>query len=118
MFHKCQRLVQNIRTKSLRGSEKEQKLASNTVASLARSLQDASIEFKQNQSNYLRSSSSLLHLLLFCKFLHCFFLGMKSREDRSKQFFDVDLNDGYVPDEIDAIYEKVNKQLVLKLSFK
>ena len=43
---------------------------------------------------------------------------MKSREDRSKQFFDVDLNDGYVPDEIDAIYEKVNKQLVLILSFK
>ena len=33
---------------------------------------------------------------------------MKSREDRSKQFFDVDLDDGYVPDEIDAIYEKVS----------
>ena len=32
---------------------------------------------------------------------------MKSREERSKQFFDVDLNDGYVPDEIDEYYERV-----------
>ena len=34
---------------------------------------------------------------------------MKTREERSKQFFDVDLNDGYVPDEIDEYYERVFK---------
>lgn len=55
MFSHCQRLVQQIRSRSVHGKQMEQKLAQNIVASLARSLQEMSINFRRSQSAYLKS---------------------------------------------------------------
>ena len=62
MFHRCQRIVQAINAKSRLGSDKEQKLAANIVGSLARSIQDTSIQFKKSQSTYLRSKGFYVYL--------------------------------------------------------
>lgn len=88
MFAHCQRLVQQITTRSQHGTEKELKLAQNMVISLVRSIQDMSNSFRKSQSNYLKK--------------------MRSREERS-QFFSTDIGPGsgsFPEDEMYANYEK------------
>ena len=55
MFHRCQRTVQQINNRSRLGNAQEQKLTLNIVSSLARSIQDLSLNFKRSQSSYLQS---------------------------------------------------------------
>ncbi|XP_058846665.1 syntaxin-16-like isoform X1 [Acipenser ruthenus] len=68
MFHRCQRAVTGIQSRSRHCTEQEERLLRNVVSSLAQSLQDLSINFRHTQSNYLKR--------------------MKNREERSKHFFD------------------------------
>ncbi|XP_025115420.1 syntaxin-16-like [Pomacea canaliculata] len=91
MFSHCQRLVQQIRSRSVHGKQMEQKLAQNIVASLARSLQEMSINFRRSQSAYLKK--------------------LKSREERSQQYFGTHLgpDTGILVDGIsgdDFVYDK------------
>lgn len=60
MFMRCQRLVQQISSKSRVGSQQEQKLTGNIVSSIARTLQDLSTTFRKAQSSYLKSKSTHL----------------------------------------------------------
>ncbi|GFO02734.1 syntaxin-16 [Plakobranchus ocellatus] len=91
MFSHCQRLVQQINSQSQRGSSHEQKLSHNIVASVARTMQELSINFRKSQSVYLRK--------------------IKSREERSQQYFGTNLNsdanlfDG-ISEEPDITYDK------------
>ncbi|KAL5022061.1 hypothetical protein ScPMuIL_001216 [Solemya velum] len=71
MFSRCHRLVQQINGKCHTGTQQERQLCQNIVASLARTLQEMSTNFKKSQSAYLRK--------------------MKSREERSKEFFDTNI---------------------------
>lgn len=57
MFWRCQRLVQQISCRSRAGSRQEQRLTTNVVSSIARTVQELSLNFRQNQSTYLRSKS-------------------------------------------------------------
>ena len=59
MFTRCQITVQRISHKGNHGTEQEKRLAKNIVSSVARSLQDMSLNFRKTQSDYLRSK-------LFC----------------------------------------------------
>ncbi|OCT60262.1 syntaxin 16 S homeolog isoform X1 [Xenopus laevis] len=68
MFHRCQRSVQSLQSRSRHCTEQEERLLRNVVASLAQSLQDLSTNFRHVQSGYLKR--------------------MKNREERSKHFFD------------------------------
>ncbi|XP_022092045.1 syntaxin-16-like [Acanthaster planci] len=74
MFHRCQRAIQAIGGKSRSASSQEQKVTKNIMGSLAGRLQELSINFRKSQSNYLKR--------------------MKSREERSKHFFDTNLTPG------------------------
>ncbi|XP_071785497.1 syntaxin-16-like isoform X1 [Asterias amurensis] len=74
MFHRCQRAIQAIGGKSRYASGQEQKVTKNIMSSLAGRLQELSINFRKSQSNYLKR--------------------MKSREERSKHFFDTNLSPG------------------------
>ncbi|XP_059164464.1 LOW QUALITY PROTEIN: syntaxin-16-like [Physella acuta] len=92
MFSHCQRLVQQINNQSHRGSGHEQKLTQNIVASVARTMQEMSTNFRKSQSAYLRK--------------------IKSREERSQQYFGTHLNsdsnllgDGIGGDQ-DIVYDK------------
>jgi hypothetical protein len=65
MFSRCHHLVQQIRSHSVHGKQLEQKIATNIVASLARTLQEMSSNFRRSQSAYLKSqwtSFRWLHL--------------------------------------------------------
>ncbi|CAG2188012.1 STX16 [Mytilus edulis] len=55
MFTRCQITVQRISHKGNHGTEQEKRLAKNIVSSVARSLQDMSLNFRKTQSDYLRS---------------------------------------------------------------
>ncbi|XP_038070345.1 syntaxin-16-like [Patiria miniata] len=74
MFHRCQRAIQAIGGKSRSASGQEQKVTKNIMGSLAGRLQELSINFRKSQSSYLKR--------------------MKSREERSKHFFDTNLSPG------------------------
>ncbi|KAK3086180.1 hypothetical protein FSP39_014798 [Pinctada imbricata] len=71
MFTRCQRLVQQINNRSLRGTEQERRLSNNIVSSLVRTLQDMSTNFRKSQSAYLKK--------------------IKTREERSREFFDTSI---------------------------
>ncbi|XP_051789048.1 syntaxin-16 isoform X1 [Erpetoichthys calabaricus] len=68
MFHRCQRAVAGIQSRSRHCTEQEERVLRNVVSSLAQSLQDLSTAFRHTQSSYLKR--------------------MKNREERSKHFFD------------------------------
>ncbi|XP_005112545.1 syntaxin-16 [Aplysia californica] len=92
MFSHCQRLVQQINNQSNRGPSYEQKLSHNIVASLARTMQEMSTNFRKSQSAYLRK--------------------IKNREERSQQFFGTNLSpdSGLMADSMgmdsDVMYDK------------
>ncbi|XP_034288991.1 syntaxin-16 isoform X3 [Pantherophis guttatus] len=67
LFHRCQRAVQGLHSKTRSSTDQECRLLKNVVCSLAQSLQDLSISFRHGQSDYLKR--------------------MKNREERSKHFF-------------------------------
>ncbi|XP_062501226.1 syntaxin-16-like [Corticium candelabrum] len=54
MFHRCQKSIRGIGSRSKDGSKEEQVMARNVMSSLAASLQELSISFRKGQSNYLR----------------------------------------------------------------
>lgn len=83
---RCQRVVQRINSRCHQGSSNEQRLTKNIVSSLARSLQDLSTNFRRAQSSYLRK--------------------IKSREERSRLYFDTDLMLGDCCDEEDELYDR------------
>ncbi|XP_068768407.1 syntaxin-16 isoform X1 [Struthio camelus] len=68
LFHRCQRAVQVLQSRSRNCTEQEERVLRNVVSSLAQSLQDLSTNFRHAQSDYLKR--------------------MKNREERSKHFFD------------------------------
>ncbi|KAK2166631.1 hypothetical protein LSH36_37g10091 [Paralvinella palmiformis] len=88
MFMRSQRLVQQINNKGHLGSSQEQKLTLNIVSSLARTLQEMSTNFRKAQSSYLRK--------------------LRTREERSNQYFGTDLMpvDSQAVDDLDEIYER------------
>ncbi|XP_077191831.1 syntaxin-16 isoform X2 [Paroedura picta] len=94
LFHRCQRAVQTLHSRSRGCTEQEQRLLKNIVSSLALSLQELSTNFRHGQSDYLKR--------------------MKNREERSKHFFDTSvplMDDG----ENSTIYDRgfTDDQLVL-----
>ncbi|XP_071505443.1 syntaxin-16-like [Diadema antillarum] len=72
MFHRCQRSIQSITARAKNASKQERLVTRNIVNSLAGALQELSISFRRAQSAYLKR--------------------MKSREDRSKEFFETNIN--------------------------
>uniref|UniRef100_A0A2D4J0N7 Syntaxin-16 n=2 Tax=Micrurus TaxID=8634 RepID=A0A2D4J0N7_MICLE len=72
LFHRCQRAVQGLHSKSRSCTDQECQLLKNVVCSLAQSLQDLSSSFRHGQSDYLKR--------------------MKNREERSKHFFDTSVS--------------------------
>ncbi|XP_053250337.1 syntaxin-16 isoform X2 [Podarcis raffonei] len=94
LFHRCQRAVQTLHSKSRSCTDQERQLLKNVVSSLAQSLQDLSTSFRHGQSDYLKR--------------------MKNREERSKHFFDTSvplMDDG----EDTTLYDRgfTDDQLVL-----
>ncbi|RZB41720.1 syntaxin-16 [Asbolus verrucosus] len=73
MFNETHRLVQIIKSHSTEGPVKEQRLTINVYHSLASALQELSTMFRSTQNSYLRQ--------------------IQSREDRSKIYFDNQLED-------------------------
>ncbi|KFP20012.1 Syntaxin-16, partial [Egretta garzetta] len=89
LFHRCQRAVQVLQSRSRSCTEQEARVLRNVVSSLAQSLQDLSTNFRHAQSDYLKR--------------------MKNREERSKHFFDTSvplMDDG----EDDTLYDRVISQ--------
>ncbi|KFO84376.1 Syntaxin-16, partial [Buceros rhinoceros silvestris] len=87
LFHRCQRAVQVLQSRSRSCTEQEARVLRNVVSSLAHSLQDLSTNFRHAQSDYLKR--------------------MKNREERSKHFFDTAvplMDDG----EDDTLYDRVS----------
>uniref|UniRef100_A0A6G1RDL1 Syntaxin-16 n=1 Tax=Hypotaenidia okinawae TaxID=2861861 RepID=A0A6G1RDL1_9GRUI len=85
LFHRCQRAVQVLQSRSRSCTEQEARVLRNVVSSLAQSLQDLSTNFRHAQSDYLKR--------------------MKNREERSKHFFDTSvplMDDG----EDDTLYDR------------
>ncbi|XP_006024144.1 syntaxin-16 [Alligator sinensis] len=94
LFHRCQRAVQVLQSRSRNCTEQEERVLRNVVSSLAQSLQDLSTIFRHTQSDYLKR--------------------MKNREERSKHFFDTSvplMDDG----EDNTLYDRgfTDDQLVL-----
>ncbi|XP_070600651.1 syntaxin-16 isoform X2 [Erythrolamprus reginae] len=95
LFHRCQRAVQGLHSKSRSCTDQECRLLKNVVYSLAQSLQDLSTSFRHGQSDYLKR--------------------MKNREERSKHFFGTSvslMDDG---EEDTTLYDRgfTDDQLVL-----
>ncbi|KAG8131676.1 hypothetical protein E2320_009588 [Naja naja] len=57
LFHRCQRAVQGLHSKSRSCTDQECRLLKNVVCSLAQSLQDLSSSFRHGQSDYLKQRS-------------------------------------------------------------
>ncbi|CAH0551966.1 unnamed protein product [Brassicogethes aeneus] len=102
MFNECHRLVQIIKSHSLDGIPKEQRLTVNVYHSLASALQELSTTFRSTQSSYLRQ--------------------IQSREDRSKIYFDnqIEMDDFYNQEsqEIDSYFvnsKQMTQQQLLML---
>ncbi|XP_026508537.2 syntaxin-16 [Terrapene carolina triunguis] len=94
LFHRCQRAVQALQSRSRNCTEQEERVLRNIVSCLAQSLQDLSTNFRHAQSDYLKR--------------------MKNREERSKHFFDTSvplMDDG----EDSTLYDRgfTDDQLVL-----
>nr|XP_033818462.1 syntaxin-16 isoform X2 [Geotrypetes seraphini] len=94
LFHRCQRAVQTLQSRSRSCPEQEQRVLRNVVSSFAQTLQELSTSFRHTQSSYLKR--------------------MKNREERSKHFFDTSvplMDDG----EDDTLYDRgfTDDQLVL-----
>lgn len=91
LFTRCQITVQRISHRGNHGTEQEKKLAKNIVSSVARSLQDMSLNFRKSQSDYLRK--------------------IKSREERSREFFDTSIgpSSGSFMEEIDPLEDGFDK---------
>nr|XP_022335611.1 syntaxin-16-like isoform X2 [Crassostrea virginica]XP_022345186.1 syntaxin-16-like isoform X2 [Crassostrea virginica] len=90
MFTRCQRLVQQISNRSLHGTDQEKRLSTNIVSSLVRSLQEMSTNFRKSQSVYLKK--------------------IKSREERSREFFDSSIGpDSALMQESDPFIEHYDK---------
>ncbi|XP_042318734.1 syntaxin-16 isoform X2 [Sceloporus undulatus] len=94
LFHRCQRAVQTLHSKSRSCTDQERRLLKNVVSCLAQSLQELSTSFRHGQSDYLKR--------------------MKNREERSKHFFDTSvplMDDG----EDTTLYDRgfTDDQLVL-----
>ncbi|VDH92204.1 syntaxin-16-like [Mytilus californianus] len=91
MFTRCQITVQRISHKGNHGTEQEKRLAKNIVSSVARSLQDMSLNFRKTQSDYLRK--------------------IKSREERSREFFDTNIgpSSGSFMEEIEPFEDVFDK---------
>jgi len=97
MLMRCQRLVQQISAKSRLGTSQEQKLTCNITSSLARTIQDLSGNFRRGQSSYLKK--------------------LRTREERSKQYFDTDLvgGGGYTAeDDADEFFDQGFSQTQLQ----
>ncbi|XP_009642039.1 syntaxin-16 [Egretta garzetta] len=95
LFHRCQRAVQVLQSRSRSCTEQEARVLRNVVSSLAQSLQDLSTNFRHAQSDYLKR--------------------MKNREERSKHFFDTSvplMDDG----EDDTLYDREIRQIVQSIS--
>lgn len=75
MFGAVHRLIQQIRHQSGEGSRLEQRLSYNVISSLAATLQELSTDFRKSQNSYLKR--------------------LKSREERSKQYFDTALDQDF-----------------------
>lgn len=54
LFHRCQRAVQVLQSRSRTCTEQEARVLRNVVSSLAQSLQDLSTNFRHAQSDYLK----------------------------------------------------------------
>lgn len=54
LFHRCQRAVQVLQSRSRSCTEQEARVLRNVVSSLAQSLQDLSTNFRHAQSDYLK----------------------------------------------------------------
>nr|XP_009932149.1 PREDICTED: syntaxin-16 isoform X2 [Opisthocomus hoazin] len=96
LFHRCQRAVQVLQSRSRSCTEQEARVLRNVVSSLAQSLQDLSTNFRHAQSDYLKR--------------------MKNREERSKHFFDTSvplMDDG----EDDTLYDRFKTKSELLLVF-
>ncbi|NXX87515.1 STX16 protein, partial [Centropus bengalensis] len=85
LFHRCQRAVQVLQSKSRSCTEQEARVLRNVVSSLAQSLQELSTNFRHAQSDYLKR--------------------MKNREERSKHFFDTSVGGGD-DGEDDTLYDR------------
>lgn len=95
MFTRCQRLVQQINSRSFHGTEQEKRLSTNIVSSLVRSLQEMSTNFRKSQSVYLKK--------------------IKSREERSREFFDSSIGpDSALMQESDPFTEHYDKGLEME----
>ncbi|ESO86508.1 hypothetical protein LOTGIDRAFT_220533 [Lottia gigantea] len=92
MFTRCQRLVHQISSKSQIGTNQERKLSTNIVSSLARMIQEMSLNFRKSQSTYLKK--------------------LKSREERSLHYFGPSVtNDSALMEDLmgggeDIVYDK------------
>lgn len=54
MFHRCQRAVVGLQSRSGHCTEQEGRLLRNVISSLAQSLQELSTNFRHTQSSYLK----------------------------------------------------------------
>lgn len=79
LFSYCHRLVLQINNRSRGVSSNERRVSHNVVQSVATTLQDLSVSFRQSQSAYLRK--------------------LKTREERSQQYFDTSYGNGSVLEE-------------------
>lgn len=121
LFHRCQRAVQGLHSKTRSCTDQECRLLKNVVCSLAQSLQDLSISFRHGQSDYLKRKPwtvcGLLQQGIFPPWLRILsgnnllvLTGMKNREERSKHFFDTSvslMDDG----EDMTLYDRVGTKL-------
>lgn len=97
MFTKCQRLLQQVNSKSRIGTIREQELLKNISSSLARTLQDLSSNFRMSQTIYLNK--------------------LKSREERARHYFDTNMIDSNfeVDEEAELLFDKGFTSVQLQL---
>ncbi|XP_076357935.1 syntaxin-16-like [Tachypleus tridentatus] len=101
MFTHCQRLVHQIRSRSHSASLQESRVNKNVVMSLVGALQELSVTFRSAQGSYLKK--------------------LKSREERSEQFFTTPLSpvsDGGLADNLhmDQMFEqKFSQEQLLQI---
>lgn len=79
MFSYCHRLVQQINNRQRGTSQQEKRISHNVVQSLVTTLQELSLSFRQSQSTYVRK--------------------LKSRDERSLQYFDTTFGNGSISEE-------------------
>ncbi|CAG9759688.1 unnamed protein product [Ceutorhynchus assimilis] len=98
MFNEIHRLLQIIKSHSMENSIKEQRLTVNVYRSLANALQELSSSFRATQNGYLRQ--------------------IQGREDRSKIYFNENIDDFNDNEDIDNDFinsQKMSQQQLLML---